>query len=204
MNGYDAILFDFDGVLADTEPIHFSAWREVLAPHGINLTWDVYVEKCVGVADKEMLDFLRTLAKPVVSLEVLWPEYKNKKTLFGQMVSNQSPIPSSTVALIKSLHGMKLAVVSSSFRAEIEPMLRVAGILDDFGALVFGDDVTHCKPHPEPYLTGAAKLSATRPLVVEDSEAGAASGRAAGFDVLKVERAERVSFMVRSLLARGF
>ena len=147
MNEYDAILFDFDGVLADTEPLHFSAWREVLIPHGIDLTWDVYVEKCIGVADKEMLDFLRTLATPAVSLDALWPEYANKKRLFQKLVADQSPIPEATVDLIKSLTQIKLAVVSSSFRAEIEPMLSRAGILENFSALVFGDDVTQFKPH---------------------------------------------------------
>jgi len=205
MNGYDAILFDFDGVLADTEPLHFEAWRETLKPYGIVLTWELYVEQCIGVADKEMLDFLRKLADPVVPLEVLWPEYKNKKLLFEQLVSGQSPIPAATVSMVHSLQGVKLAVVSSSFRAEIEPMLRMAGILDNFGALVFGDDVQNFKPHPEPYLTGAARLGALRPLVVEDSDAGAASGRAAGFDVLKVERAEDVPRRIAELgVAVGF
>src|SRR5438128_2192920 len=142
MSSYDAILFDFDGVLADSEPVHFSAWREVLVPHGIDLTWDIYVDKCIGVADKEMLDFLRKLANPVVSLEVLWPEFTKKKKLFQELVIDESPVPEATIDLIKSLGDLKLAVVSSSFRVEIEPILSRAGILEYFGALVFGDDVT--------------------------------------------------------------
>ena len=203
MNEYDAILFDFDGVLADTEPLHFSAWREVLIPHGIDLTWNFYVEKCIGVADREMLDFLRTLANPAVSLDVLWPEYANKKRLFQKLVAGQSPISVATVDLIKSLAKIKLAVVSSSFRAEIEPMLRRAGILEHFGALVFGDDVTNFKPHPEPYLMAAAKLGAFRPLVVEDSDAGQASGKEAGYEVLRIVRAADVPEEVLRTLNLG-
>ena len=52
-NRYDAILFDFDGVLADTEPIHWSCWVEVLAPLPIELTWDIYAANCIGVQDHD-------------------------------------------------------------------------------------------------------------------------------------------------------
>ena len=128
MNRYDAILFDFDGVLADTEPVHFACWREVLAPFGIDLTWPIYVERCIGVADQEMLNFLRTLATPMVELEELWAEYQKKKDLFRRNVADQTPIPSATVKLITSLKDYKLAVVSSSGRSEIEPMLQRAGM----------------------------------------------------------------------------
>ncbi len=198
MKPYDSILFDFDGVLADTEPVHFDCWREVLAPFGIDLAWPVYVEQCIGVADQEMLNFLRTLTTPVVELEVLWGEYPKKKDLFQRRVADRSPIPGATVALVKSLAGYKLAVVSSSGRAEIEPILYRAGIAECFGTFVFGDDVTNFKPHPEPYLKAAASLGAIRPLVVEDSEAGAASGRAAGFDVLQLDHPANLSDRLKS------
>ena len=125
MSRFDAILFDFDGVLADSEPVHFSCWREVLAQHGIDLTWEIYVDRCVGVADQEMLNFLRTLASPAVALETLWADYPKKKELFSQKVADQSPISEVTSQLIRSLGSFKLAVVSSSGRSEIEPMLPV-------------------------------------------------------------------------------
>ena len=184
---YDAILFDFDGVLADTEPIHFACWRELLTPYGIDLTWQFYVSQCVGVSDREMVNVLRLLAKPNVELEKLWAEYPKKKELFSCKAAARPPISDETVNLIKSLSNYKLAVVSSSGRSEVEPILKRAGILDQFGSLVFGGDVTNCKPHPEPYLRAASELSAQRSLVVEDSEAGAASGGSAGFDVLKLD-----------------
>lgn len=187
MNRYDAILFDFDGVLADTEPVHFDCWREVLTPHGINLTWPIYAESCIGVHDEEMLNFLRTLARPIVALEVVWCEFARKKDLFRQKVADQSPIPAATVELVRSLKEFKLAVVSSSGRCEIEPMLMRAQLLNHFDAVVFGDDVSQFKPHPEPYLKAAAILGASNPLVVEDSEAGAASGRSAGYEVLRLD-----------------
>ena len=197
-NRYDAILFDFDGVLADTEPLHFACWREVLAPHGIDLTWPVYIDRCIGVADREMFSVLRSLASPEMELEKLFTKYPEKKELFCRKLLDNSPIPVGTVNLIRSLNAYKLAVVSSSGRSEIEPILNRAGILDRFGALVFGDDVAHFKPHPEPYLRAAAMLSASRPLVVEDSEAGAMSGRAAGFDVLRIDSPANLSELLKS------
>ena len=200
MSQYDAVLFDFDGVLGDTEQFHFAAWREVLQQHGIDLTWPFFAEHCVGVADKDMVEIARMLVTPELSMGVLWPEYRHKKELFSRMVEDQSPIPTATVELVRSLNGMKLAVVSSSTRAEIEPILVRAGILDVFGTTVFGDDVVNLKPHPEPYLTGAERLAAMRPLVVEDSDAGAASGRAAGFQVLRVDAARNTAQLVRTEL----
>ncbi|MEO7653512.1 MAG: HAD hydrolase-like protein, partial [Bryobacteraceae bacterium] len=56
--GFDSILFDFDGVLADTEPVHWSCWAEVLRPEGIELDWDTYVRHGIGLADVDMLTFL--------------------------------------------------------------------------------------------------------------------------------------------------
>ena len=52
-NKYQAILFDFDGVLADSEPLHYECWREVLKPYGIDLLWSVYSDKCIGVSDRD-------------------------------------------------------------------------------------------------------------------------------------------------------
>ncbi len=200
MSQYDAVLFDFDGVLGDTEQIHFAAWREVLLPHKIDLTWPFFAEHCVGVADKDMVEIARRLGTPEPAMEVLWPEYQHKKDLFRRLVALESPIPDATVELIRSLNGMKLAVVSSSTRAEIEPILIRAGILDAFSTTVFGDDVVNLKPHPEPYLTGAERLAAVRPLVVEDSDAGEASGRTAGFQVLRVDAAQNTAQLVRAEL----
>jgi len=84
-------------------------------------------------------------------------------------------------------------VVSSSGRREVEPLLVAGGLRPYFATIVAGDDVERHKPAPEPYLTAARRLGVRRALVVEDSEPGEASGRAAGFDVLRIERADRLS-----------
>jgi beta-phosphoglucomutase len=80
-------------------------------------------------------------------------------------------------------------------------VLERAGIRENLGTIVFGEDVARHKPDPELYLLAAARLGSVRPLVVEDSEAGVASARAAGFDVIQVASTAQVSGAVLHAIA---
>ncbi len=184
---FDSILFDFDGVLADSEGVHFDCWTAILTPLGIPLTWEAYCADCIGITDRAMLEVLARQKTPPHDVEDLWQYYPQKKALFREKAYANPPIPEASRALLRELSAYQLAVVSSSGRAEVEPVLARAGILDCFATIVTGDDVQNRKPHPEPYLLAAKRLGASRPLVVEDSEPGAASGLAAGFAVLRLE-----------------
>lgn len=199
---FDAILFDFDGVLADTEPIHYHCWREVLEPFGIELGWDRYAANCIGVADREMIKRLSREKTPPVDFDRLWAEYPRKKRIFRERVLAANPIQPAMVAFLHSLGGRKLAVVSSSGRSEVEPVLIQAGVWPLFSAAVFGKEVPRLKPAPDPYLRAAGLVGARNPLVVEDSDAGEASGRAAGFTVLRVSSAAEVPSRVAAALQR--
>jgi len=184
---FDSILFDFDGVLADTEGVHFECWTAILTPLGIQLTWEAYCAHCIGITDRAMLEVLAKQKNPPHDVEDLWQYYPRKKALFREKAYANPPIPEATRALLRDLSAYRLAVVSSSGRGEIEPVLERAGIRDCFAAIVTGDDVKNRKPHPEPYLLAAGRLGVHRPLVVEDSEPGAAAGLAAGFTVLRLK-----------------
>jgi HAD superfamily hydrolase (TIGR01509 family) len=197
---YDSILFDFDGVLADTERIHWACWVDTVASLGIELPWEAYHANCIGVADVNMLEILASLSTEPIDPETLRPHYAVKKDLFRKRISEASPCAAETVELIRSLADYRLAVVTSSGRPEVEPVLDRAGIRRHFGAMVFGDDVTRHKPSPEPYLLAAARLGVSRPLVVEDSAAGIASARAAGFEVVTVACTVEVARVVRNAL----
>jgi HAD superfamily hydrolase (TIGR01509 family) len=195
---FDSILFDFDGVLADTEPIHYQCWLEILAPHGLQPTWEFYQRECIGISDRQMVE---TIAPPPLFEEV-WPKYENKKALFREKLTLVSPFMPETVALIQELAGhYKLAVVSSSNRTEIEPPLIRGGIRQYFQALVCGKEAGELKPSPAPYLKAAELLGSKHPLVIEDSAPGEASGRAAGFEVLRVSSAESVPSALKACLA---
>ena len=200
---HDAILFDFDGVLADTEPVHFACWAEVLAPFGIELSWPSFEREFVGISDWAMLERLGAARKPPVTADELWPSYALKKKKFRDRIEARPPFVAETLRLIQDLGSssrFKLAVVSSSDRSEVEPPLVRAGIRECFEALVCGMEVPNLKPAPDPYLRAAALLGTKSPLVVEDSDAGAAAGVAAGFEVLRISRPERLGEEVRRAL----
>jgi HAD superfamily hydrolase (TIGR01509 family) len=199
---YDAILFDFDGVLVDSEPVHHQVWTEVLTPYGIELPWDVYQARCIGVSDKAMIRELCEISGRPEVFEELWNEYPRKKAIFRERMVADPPMPAATIELLAGLAAeRRLALVTSSGRTEVQPVLERTGVHGHFSAFVFGEDVARLKPDPEPYQKAAALLGARRPLVVEDSEAGVASGRAAGFDVVRIPDAYQTSGLVNGWLA---
>lgn len=200
---YEALLFDFDGVILDSEPVHFACWREVLAPLGILVDWEVYRDHCIGESDRATLEFLAAQSCPPVPTERLWAEYGRKNRMFLERVAANPPVPDQTRRLLDDLTGYRLAIVSSSGRAEVVPVLHAAGLISHFPVVVCGEDVSRHKPDPEPYVLAARRLGVTRALVIEDSIAGEASGRAAGFDVLRVDSAARTAELVRRHLSNS-
>lgn len=200
---YDSILFDFDGVLADTEPVHYECWKQILEPFGIRLNWPFYQERCIGVSDRTMVERLAAERVPPLPWEHVMPAYHSKLDMFRSRIETNPPFLADTMGLIRELSGSgdyNLAVVSSSGRSEVEEPIERAGLRPYFQAFVCGREVEHLKPAPDPYLRGAELLGARRPLVVEDSDAGVASGKAAGFDVLRVSSADAVAAEVRAKL----
>jgi beta-phosphoglucomutase len=189
---FEAVLFDFDGVLADTEPIHFDCWAAVLSPAGVSLTWEFYRRHCIGINDRDMVKMVAEAAVPPRSWEELWALYPAKRDLFRRRTLENPPFDAALAPLLERLHGdFKLAVVSASSSSEIEPLLTAGGLRPFFDLVVGGENTPpeRHKPAPDPYLLAARRLGVSRALVVEDSPPGVASGRAAGFEVLEIGRA---------------
>jgi beta-phosphoglucomutase len=201
MPEFEAIFFDFDGVLLDTEPVHWSCWAQVLAPAGLTLTWEYYRDSCIGIDDRDMLRNMAGQANPPREWDSLWALYPGKQTLFQARMA-QPQFDPALVQLLARLDGpYRLAVVSSSSTMEIEPLLIAGGIRRHFGAIVGGESVKRHKPFPEPYLLAAERLGVRTALVLEDSAAGIASGRAAGFEVIPVKHPNQVSELVLQRLS---
>ncbi len=183
---YDAILFDFDGTLVDSEPIHYECWQEVLTPFGIELTWDEYARNCIGVSDRAMI---QQLASEVgVDFDALYAQYPRKKELLRDRMLAAPPMTDLVRDFLLGFDQLPMGLVTSSYRIEVEPVLEALSVKHRFVASVFGDEVKNLKPHPEPYLLAAERLGVKRPLVFEDSEAGLASATSAGFTAIRVER----------------
>jgi beta-phosphoglucomutase len=200
---YQAVLFDFDGVLIDSEPVHFDCWREVLSAFGIDFQWDTYRSECIGVSDRAMLEALSRRLDPPLDVGRLWGEYPRKQRLYRSRMLAAPPFVDGLAQLLESLSAYRLAVVSSSGRPEVEPLLEVGRLRPFFQAVVCGEDVARHKPDPEPYLLAARLLDVERALVVEDSAAGLESARAAGFDAVHVPEATQTTRLVRARLLQA-
>ncbi|HTP31382.1 MAG TPA: HAD family phosphatase [Candidatus Acidoferrales bacterium] len=197
MSDLQAIFFDFDGVLLDTEPVHWASWAQMLATEGITLTWEYYRDYCIGIDDRDMLRALARQADPPRDWESLWVLYPAKKKLFQERMKSP-PFERALVELLPTLHDeYRTAVVSSSSASEIEPLLISGGIRGHFDTIVGGEMVKRHKPAPEPYLLAAERLAVDRALVLEDSAAGIASGKAAGFEVIPVKHPSEVPGLLR-------
>lgn len=203
MPEFEAILFDFDGVLCDSEPVHWACWAGVLEPLGVTLDWEFYRDECIGIDDREMLRMMAARSDPPRDWESLWARYPAKRELFRARMLGAPPFPAGMAEFLERLRAeYKMAVVTSSGRPEIEPMLEAGGLLPYFDTLVCARDVARHKPAPDPYLLAAERLQVRTALVVEDSEAGIASGRAAGFEVLAVKNPDDVPGLVGQRLSR--
>jgi beta-phosphoglucomutase len=203
MPAFDAILFDFDGVLLDSEPLHWACWTEALAPLGIHVEWEYYRDHYLGVADRDMIPIIAARAHPPRNWESLWERYPVKRECLRKRLEQPPFLPDLADLLGELRRGRKLAVVSTSVRVEVEPALIAGGLRPYFDAVITGENTARHKPAPDPYLLAAQRLSAQNPLVLEDSEPGIASGRAAGFEVLAVPDAASMPALLRQRLARN-
>ncbi len=197
-NSYDGLLFDFDGVIADTEPLHWKSWVAALEPHGLHLKWEDYCRFCRGTAATEMRDRFRVLFPDIDRIADLDSRYQAAKLQNFARLPVDPPIPPETVRLLCGLRNVRVGLVTTAMRPIVEPALLAAGIRKVFHVFVFREDVVHPKPAPDAYLLAAERLSAGRVVVFEDTEPGAESARAAGLDVVMVPDCAALPALVRA------
>lgn len=184
-----AVVFDFDGVLADSEMLHLRVYRELLAPSGVKITTEQYYERYLGSDDEGVfqqiaLDY--TLLLGDEEIEMLIAE---KARRFEALVSSGGVMYPNAAACVRRLGAAwPLGIASGALRGEIELMLRGAGLSGDFRFIVAAGDTDHGKPAPDPY-TRAAELHGMAPdtcVAIEDSHAGLDSARAAGMRTIGI------------------
>lgn len=198
-----ALVFDFDGVIADTEPLHWRAWAEVLHADEIDFDWNAYCAIGRGVPDEKMLRSLSVLFPQHNLGTRLRPRLTERKDLVRRWCSSENPIVKANAEIIKSLGGYELGLVTSSERKDVEGMLRQADIFNCFSACVFGDEVRKHKPDPEPYCLMREKLGIQAGIAFEDSQSGLQSARSAGFMVIHVLSPNDLPKFVRRVLERN-
>ncbi len=177
-----AFLIDFDGVIAETENHHIAAWQRTLSFMGLQVP-DEAAARAAEVDDREFLADLFTERGIPVDKVNEWVRRKQELTV--ELLRHAPRVYPGVVEVVRGLHGrLKLAVVSGTWRENIEAVLHAAGLADAFDLIVGKEDVTRRKPDPEAYLLALKKLrlSPKSVLVLEDSPSGIASARAAGID----------------------
>lgn len=180
--GTKSFIFDLDGVIIDSEPLHLQMANDILERYGVTIPWPDY-EPFIGGKDIDFYRYVRSLAPFTVSAEDLVTEYKRRlEVYFTEALS--VPIIPDIVNLVECLYseGWHLAVASSSSHVNIRHVLRAAGLIDYFPVQVSGEDVQHGKPAPDIYLEAVRQLGSTveESVAIEDSEAGSISAHSAG------------------------
>ncbi|RUL89296.1 HAD family hydrolase [Tautonia sociabilis] len=181
-----AVLFDFDGVIADTENVHIASWERTFAAMGLEVT----PEQCARAVEIDDRDFLaEILESKRIEGGAIDGWVGRKQALAAAMLRDEPRLYAGVAPLVRGLAGeARLAVVSSARRADVEVVLDAGGITEAFSVIVAKEDVSATKPNPEPYRTALERLgiSAAEAVALEDSAAGLASARSAGIRCVAV------------------
>jgi HAD superfamily hydrolase (TIGR01509 family) len=174
------VIFDMDGVVSDSEPLHHVAERQLMVPYGVHLSQE-QLESHTGMGLTTMLERFRCEFRLDVPIHTLATQHnQNLVNLFREQVE---PIPHA-LDLIRDLYrsNLALAVGSSSNRGLIELVLEKFEILHYFKAVVSGQDVPKGKPNPDIFLeiAGRLHLDPSACVVIEDSRNGVTAAKTAG------------------------
>ncbi len=192
----DALIFDFDGVVIDSEPIHLDCFRRTLRRFDVRLSDREYYREYIGFDDHDC--FAAVLdANGVPYTEQLLAELTEEKSAMIRRAYAESieALPGA-VELIRRLAsaGLPLGLCSGALRAEIELAARTIGVLECFDVIISADDVSRGKPDPEGYrrtldelsVAAGRTLDPARCLVFEDAPAGLRAARAVGMKTVAV------------------
>jgi len=193
-----ALLLDFDGVLADTEPVHFRMFQQVLREEGVDLSKKDYYEKYLGLDDRSCFETVykdqgRSLSGNKKSELIR----KKNRALLQDVKGHSLFLPGVPEFLEKVSEKYFLAVVSGALKSEIQAILTAGQLLNRFHLIVGADDVSQGKPHPEGFLTAIKLLNRDfvppseillpdECLAIEDSPWGIEAAKSAGTKCLAV------------------
>lgn len=179
----EALIFDFDGLMVDTESTVLQSWAEVYREHGLELPLDEWIRSIGADYGPETFDPCLDLeARLERSLD--WEAIQARRYARELALASQQPALPGVVALLDDAqaHGLRLAVASSSSHRWVDGHLQRLGLFDRFQAIVCADDVARTKPAPDLFLKAVDLLGVPphRVVVLEDSANGVIAARAAG------------------------
>lgn len=197
-----AVLWDMDGTLVDSEESHWLSWRDTMALEGFALTHDQFIQTFGQRNDSILPQWLGADA-PAHRIQRVGD---TKEELYRKLIREGGiQLLPGALEWVRRLHqaGWAQAIASSAPRANIDVVLEVLGLTEDFQSVVAAEDVTKGKPDPQVFLTAAARLDtpSSRCIVVEDAAPGVEAARRAGMRSIGVSRSGSLNadLVVRSL-----
>ncbi|MEM8782071.1 MAG: HAD family phosphatase [Planctomycetota bacterium] len=187
----EAIVFDFDGVLVDSEPLHYQAFVLIARSLGLELTFEQYVQTYIGFDDRDAFRVMLEVTGREASEAAVAELCRKKQPAFDALAkaTGELALPGSVELLdAAGAAGWKVAIASGATRADIDLMLGLLDRSDAFEAIVTADDVERSKPDPASYARAAAAIGVEpgRCLAIEDTRAGLISATTAGLRTLAI------------------
>lgn len=202
----NAVIWDMDGVIADTAPFHFRAWRALATENGVPFTEDDF-RRGFGRRNPEILEGL--LGRELSSEEIRALSQR-KEDLFRQLIAGKIAAFPGALELMRALCAGRVnqALATSTPIENVDLILGTLGIADCFGAVVADKDVARGKPDPQAFLLAAERLgvSPERCVVIEDAVDGVKAAKSAGMKCIAVtnthprERLAQADLVVDSLV----
>jgi len=186
---FEAFIFDVDGTIADTMPLHYEAWIDALGPWARFFPEEVFYS-LGGTKTDRVAEIVRERANAGFDAAEI---VHKKETYFLHHLGDAIPIQPVIDVIAEWRGKIPMAVASGGFRRVVEETLRGVGLDGYFEVLVAAEDVVHGKPDPEPFLKAAEMLGVNpaKCLVFEDSPTGIAAAKAAGMAWVEILRTTR-------------
>ena len=192
-----AVIFDFDGVVSDSEMLHYKALNEIFTKYGLDVPKEVHWQKYLEYSDIENIEAVSRDYDMGLTDEQVVEIARQKTEVFDKLVKTETTIIDGVAEFVGMLteNGILLAICSGAIAGDIELMLDGYEFADAFRAIVTADDVSRGKPDPEGFLLALEKLNETidgdrilpqECVVIEDSGWGLAAARTAGMHTAAV------------------
>ena len=197
-----AVLFDMDGTIFDTEAIYRRCWIRAAKDVGFDEDMELFFERICGLIMTDM----SALVHRIYGEDTPFEELRERRRFYleEELASGVLPFKSGAPEILYSLRekGIKIALVTSTGRKLVDRYLKMSGLEDVFDVIMTGETVTHGKPHPEIFLLAAEKLGIlpTNCVVVEDSPNGIRAGHAANMYTVMVPDLHPCTEELRPLL----
>lgn len=188
----EAVIFDFDGVIADTEPLHYQSFCRVIERDGLACSWADYVRDYIGYDDRDLFRAAYGKAGRVLSEADLAALIQAKAAAFMQLTGDGVEFYDGIPDLIHHVHRRyPVGLCSGALRSDINPILAQLGLSDVFQVIVTAEDVPFSKPDPACYTLAVQRLgdrlgrslSPAGCVAIEDTPGGIQSAKAAGLQV---------------------